>query len=99
MLWVNTSIHRAVGTASALGIMVAIPAVVGYMLIGQNIDGLPAYAFGYVYGPAFLVIVFSTVFAAPFGAAAAHKLPVKALRTVFAYFILIVAIKMGFDLL
>jgi uncharacterized membrane protein YfcA len=99
MLWVNTPIHRAIATASALGIVVAIPAVVGYIFIGKDVANLPDFSWGYVYLPALISIVSASVFAAPFGAAAAHRLPVKMLKNIFAIFVLIVAVKMGFDLL
>lgn len=91
--------HRAVGTASALGLIIAIPATIGFMLIGLGVDGRPPYSLGYINLLAWAIIVPISVMVAPLGAAAAHKLPVARLRIGFAIFILIVAVKMLVDTL
>jgi len=44
----NVPIHKAVGTASLLGLVIAIPATLGYIWQGWGVEGLPAYSLGYV---------------------------------------------------
>lgn len=91
--------HRAVATASALGVVIAVFGALGFVLIGQGAVDLPDYSFGYIYMPAFICIVISSVLTAPLGAALAHYLPVARLRKAFSVFMLLVAIKMIAELI
>jgi uncharacterized membrane protein YfcA len=84
MTWCNVAIHNAVATSAALGFPIALANVLGYIVAGQNVQNLPAGAFGYIWLPALVVIAACSVFTAPLGAKAAHKLPVKQLKRVFA---------------
>ena len=80
----NIDLRKCVATSAALGLPIAIAGTIGYMLAGMRQQGLPAYSFGFVYVPALLAIVAASVFAAPFGARAAHRWPVARLRKAFA---------------
>jgi uncharacterized membrane protein YfcA len=84
MAWCNVPIHNAVATSAALGFPIALANVVGYVLAGQGVTGLPPGAFGYVWLPALGVVALASVFTAPLGAKAAHTLPVATLKRVFA---------------
>ena len=84
MAWCNVAIHNAVATSAALGFPIAVANVVGYIVSGRTVEGLPADAFGYIWVPALVVIAACSVFTAPLGAKAAHNLPVKKLKRVFA---------------
>ena len=85
MTWCNVPIHNAVATSAALGFPIALANVVGYVVGGQNVAGLPTASLGYVWLPALAVIATCSVLTAPLGAKAAHSLPVKQLKRVFAY--------------
>ena len=56
----------------------------GYVISGQSVTSLPAGSLGYVWLPALGVIATCSVLTAPLGAKAAHNLPVKKLKRVFA---------------
>lgn len=84
MTWCNVAIHNAVATSAALGFPIAVANVVGYVISGRNVSGLPEASFGYIWLPALVVIALCSVFTAPVGAKAAHSLPVKRLKRVFA---------------
>ncbi|BEP42173.1 MULTISPECIES: sulfite exporter TauE/SafE family protein [Variovorax] len=84
MTWCNISIHNAVATSAALGFPIAVANVLGYAVSGQSVQGLPAGSFGYIWLPALAVIALCSVLTAPLGAKAAHSLPVKKLKRVFA---------------
>jgi uncharacterized membrane protein YfcA len=84
MAWCNVAIHNAVATSAALGFPIAVANVVGYIVSGRTVEGLPADAFGYIWVPALAVIAACSVLTAPLGAKAAHSLPVKKLKRVFA---------------
>ena len=92
-------IHKAIGSAAALGLVIALPASIGFIIIGWGEAGLPPYSFGYVNILIWTLIAPMSVFFAPIGAAVSHKIPVNALRKLFAVFIVVVAIKMGFEVL
>lgn len=87
-------IHQAVGTASALGLIISIPAAVGFGIIGWGQDHLPPFSIGYISLLAFALIVPCSVLAAPLGAHVAHNVSVVRLRAVFAVFLVIVSLKM-----
>lgn len=84
-------IHKAVGTAAGFGPIIAIPAVVGYMVEGWNLRiGLPL-SVGYVSLLGVLVVSPVTVLAAPLGVRVAHGLSRRSLEYAFIAFLLLVA--------
>lgn len=48
MTWCNVAIHNAVATSAALGFPIALSNVVGYVIAGQNVQGLPPGSIGYI---------------------------------------------------
>ncbi len=84
MAWCNVAIHNAVATSAALGFPIALANVLGYVVAGQNVPNLPDLSVGYLWLPGLIIIASCSVFMAPLGASAAHKLPVKQLKRVFA---------------
>ena len=91
MAWCNVAIHNAVATSAALGLPIALANVVGYVVACQSVQKLPPHSFGYIWLPALLVIACCSVLTAPLGARAAHKLPVKQLKRVFASILYLLA--------
>jgi len=96
MLWCNVPIHRAVATSAALGLPIALANVVGYVISGQQIDAHVPGAVGYLWLPGLVAVASFSVLTAPFGARAAHKLPVKKFKKVFASFLFVLAAQMLF---
>ena len=94
MTWCNVAIHNAVATSAALGFPIAVANVAGYIVSGSKVTGLPAGAFGYIWLPALVVIALCSVFTAPLGAKAAHSLPVKRLKRVFASILYVLGVYM-----
>lgn len=91
MTWCNVPIHAAVATSAALGFPIAVANVAGYVASGWSVQGLPPGAFGYIWLPALLVVAVCSVLMAPLGARAAHALPVKKLKRVFASVLYVLA--------
>ena len=91
MAWCNVPIHNAVATSAALGFPIALANVVGYAISGQGLQNLPPHSFGYIWLPALGVIASCSVLTAPLGAKAAHTLPVKPLKRVFASILYLLA--------
>lgn len=84
MTWCNIPIRNAVATSAALGFPVALANATGFVFGGLGLTQRPPYSLGYIWLPALIVIASCSVMTAPLGAAAAHKLPVKKLKRVFA---------------
>ena len=99
MAMCRVPMHTAVGTASALGIIIAIPAALGFVIIGWHADGLPPYSLGYINFLAWPLIIPASVLAAPWGAKLAHSVSVSRLRKFFVCFLVIVAAKMMWEAL
>lgn len=94
MLWCGVPMRRAIGTAAAIGIPVAMVGTLGYLASGWNITTLPPYAIGFVYTIALAGLVSGSVLTAPYGARLAHRIPVLALKRIFAVLLFVLATKM-----
>ncbi|MYM55302.1 sulfite exporter TauE/SafE family protein [Thalassovita mangrovi] len=90
----SVEIRRAVGTASAFGVVIAVPAVIGFVVSGWGVEGRPPLSLGYVNVAAAMVILPFTVGFAPVGARIAHAVDTKWIKRVFALFLFITAIRM-----
>ena len=90
----GVAIHRAVGTASALGMVIAVPGALAFAANGWTAPDLPPYSLGYVNLLGFALIVPATVLCAPLGARLAHAAPVPILRRLFALFLAATSLRM-----
>ena len=86
--------HRAVGTSSAIGVIIAVPATLGFILAGWNLTDLPPLSLGYVNVLALGLMIPTSMLGAPLGARMAHQLSRPTLNYVFAGFLLISAGRM-----
>ncbi|MCE9633028.1 MAG: sulfite exporter TauE/SafE family protein [Methylophilales bacterium] len=84
MVWCNKDMRLAVGTASAIGLPIAIFGSAGFIFNGLSISALPAHSLGFVYLPALAGITLASIFTAPLGAALTHRLPADTLKKLFA---------------
>lgn len=89
-----TPIHKAVATASGLGVIIATPSTFGFILTGLDAADTPPFSLGYVNLAAFAIISPMTVACAPLGVRLAHWLDPKPLRLAFAVFLAITALNM-----
>lgn len=87
-------IHRAIGTASGMGAIIAVPGTLGFIAIGLDQPELPPGSLGYVNLPAAFGIIVASVLVAPLGVAAAHMLSPKLLRLVFGLYLIVVGVTM-----
>lgn len=94
----NYPIRRAVGTASAVGIVIAIPGAIGFLISGQGVEGRPPLTIGYVNLVAFCLIVPTTTLLAPYGARLAHTIKPGKLKIAFALFLLATSLRLFYDL-
>ena len=90
LTWQLVGIRQAVATSAACGLPIAIMGCISYIVLGLNQPQLPQYATGFVYWPSVLVMGISSVIMAPLGVHLAHRIPTKALKSVFALLLIVV---------
>ena len=96
LTWVNVPMKRAVATAAACGLPIAITGAISNTVVGWGHQDLPDWTTGYVYWPAVLGIALTSVPCAKIGARLAHKLDAKMLKKGFALLLLVVGSKFLF---
>jgi uncharacterized membrane protein YfcA len=90
-------VHKAVGTAALLGLWIAVPATIGYLLADPPATArLPPLTIGYVSLLGLALIAPVSWWIAPWGARLAHSLDRRRLAAAFGVFLLLVAVRMGF---
>jgi uncharacterized membrane protein YfcA len=98
MTFYGQPIQRAVATSSGFGPLIAIPGALGFVWAGWGAAGLPPGSLGYVSLLGTLVIIPSSVLAAPLGVRLAHGISRRTLELAFALFLLAVSIRFLFSL-
>jgi uncharacterized protein len=101
MTFHGRSIHQAIATSSGLGVLIAVPATLGYIYAGwPRAAEFPAvaalqfpYALGYVSLIGTLLVVPTSTLVAPFGARFAHHLSKRQLEIAFGLFLLSVSLR------
>lgn len=91
----GADIRRAVGTASIIGFVIAIPGTIGYIVTGWSVPNLPPFSLGYVNLAALAAITPLSMLTAPWGAHTAHNIPRRYLAYGFGLFLILTAIRMG----
>ncbi|BBD08837.1 sulfite exporter TauE/SafE family protein [Desulfovibrio ferrophilus] len=94
LVWCNTPMHRAIGTASAIGFPIAVAGTLGFVINGLGVPNRPDMTLGFVYLPALVGIVGMGVLMAPVGVRLAHSLPVPKLKKAFAVLLFVVGTRM-----
>ena len=87
-------IKKAIGTASALGLCIAVAGSVTFFLAAKDNQDLPGWSLGYVYLPAFFGIVATSASFAKWGARLAHHLDQVVLQRLFGILLSFLAIRM-----
>ncbi|MGG7643977.1 sulfite exporter TauE/SafE family protein [Rhodovulum sp. YNF3179] len=87
-------IHRAVATAAGFGVIIAVPSVAGFLLVGAPEAGRPPFTVGHVNLVAFAVVIAMTLITTPWGVRLAHAMDPRPLKRVFAVFLVVVALNM-----
>lgn len=94
MLSWGVVLSRAIGTAAAIGVPVAVVGMIGHIIAGWSVPGLPPWSLGFIHLPALAAVVAASVLTAPFGARLAHRMPVALLKRIFAVLLYALATKM-----
>jgi uncharacterized protein len=91
MTFYGHPMQRAVATSSAFGPIIAIPGTLGFVWAGWAVAGRPPGSLGYVSLLGALMIIPTSVLAAPLGVRIAHGISRRKLELAFATFLVLVA--------
>ena len=87
-------IRKSIGTAAAVGFLIAVSGTITMILGGRIIDNVNTpFSYGYINLLGFLVFVPVTMIMARLGAKAVYKINKKILSKIFGTFLLIVSIR------
>jgi uncharacterized membrane protein YfcA len=90
----SVPIHRAVATAAGFGIIIAVPSVAVFLLVGITPESRPPFNIGAVNLVAFVIVIAMTLLTAPLGVALAHRTDAVRLKRIFGAFLTLVALNM-----
>jgi len=90
----NYPAHKAVGTASAIGLIISFPGMLIMCVLGNTPSDAPAGTFGLINLISFFCIVPLTVIFAPVGVSLVAKLDAAKLKKIFAVVLLITGLRM-----
>jgi uncharacterized membrane protein YfcA len=92
-------IRAAVATASAFGLIISIPATIGFIWGGWGDPLLPPFSLGYVNLLGFALIAPTSILATPWGVHLAHTIPPLWLKRAFAVFLFATSLRMFYSLM
>ena len=86
--------QQAVATSAACGLPIAIAGSLGFVATGWEHAQLPPWSVGYIYLPAFLGIVLSSMVFAQIGARWAHQVSPSTLKKIFAALLFVIGLRL-----
>merc|ERR1711966_632636 len=84
------SINRAIGSAAAIGFLIALFGAIGFLISGRYLNVNLELSIGFINLPAFLIFIPITTFMARIGANSAHKIEKSKLQMFFGIFLYVV---------
>ena len=91
------SINKAIGSAAAIGFLIAIFGAVGFLITGTYLKTNLPLSIGFLNIPAFLIFIPITTFMARVGAKTVHKIDKNKISKLFGLFLLVVSIKFFYE--
>ena len=99
MILYGRSIHQAVATSAALGLVISLPGAAGYMLAGlPHAAILPPLSVGFVSIPAMLLLTPTSLLFAPMGARLAHASSRRGLEIAYGLYLFAASVRFLVDL-
>jgi len=87
------SINKAIGSASAIGFLIALFGAIGFLITGNYLETNLPLSIGFLNIPAFLIFIPITTFMARIGARTVHKIDKNKISKFFGIFLMVVAAK------
>lgn len=94
LVWFRVDIKHAIGCAAFCGLMIALFGTGSFIYAGWDLHLLPDWSLGYVYLPAALGIVITSVFTARIGAKISQHLNTQRLKQLLAGLLVVVSLRM-----
>ena len=91
------SINKSIGSASAIGFLIAISGATGFLITGSYLETNIPLSIGFLNIPAFLIFIPITTFMARIGAKTVHTIDKKKISKYFGFFLLIIACKFLYE--
>ncbi|WP_076542532.1 sulfite exporter TauE/SafE family protein [Shewanella sp. UCD-KL21] len=95
LCYCGLQMRQAVGFASVTGFLIAIAGTAGYVIAGLNATDLPTWTVGYIYIPALVGIIITSMLIAPLGVKAASIWPTPILKKIFAVLLMVIGLKLA----
>ena len=92
-------IKKAIGSASAIGLIIAIVGAIGFLISGSFLDVNLPLSVGFINIPAFLIFIPITTFMARIGAKTVHSIDKNKISKFFGIFLVVVSIKFFYEYL
>ena len=93
------SINKSIGSAAAIGFLIAITGTAGFLVIGGYKDINEPLTLGFINLPAFLFFVPITIFMAKIGAKTVHKIDKQLITKLFGLLNIVVSVLLFFEYL
>ncbi len=93
------SINKAIGSAAAIGFLIALFGVIGFVITGTYLKTNLPMSIGFLNIPAFLIFIPITTFMARIGARTVHKINKNRISKFFGIFLLFIASKFLYEYL
>ena len=90
-------INKAIGSAAAIGFIIALFGAVGFLISGFYLNANLPYSIGFLNIPAFLIFIPITTLMARVGARTVHRIDKKRISKLFGIFLLVIATKFLFE--
>ena len=91
------SINNAIGSAAAIGFLIAVFGALGFLITGSYLDVSLPLSIGFLNIPAFLIFIPVTTFMARIGARTVHKIDKQRISKYFGFFLLVIGSKFLFE--
>jgi uncharacterized protein len=92
--------HQIVGTSASLGVLIAVPGMIGYMVAGLPFSDLtPPGSIGYVSLLAAMIVAPLAALSAPLGVYVAHRFTYAQLKRAFGIFLLVLSARFWLSIL
>ena len=87
-------LRYATALSVACGLPLALVGAISYAVAGMHVSDLPHWTTGYIYWPAFIGVIMTSMFVAPLGVKVSRRLPEHVTRAIFIVMLIIIGLKM-----
>ncbi|WP_026376379.1 sulfite exporter TauE/SafE family protein [Aestuariibacter salexigens] len=94
LVWFRVNVRQAIGCAALCGLVIALFGTISFVIAGWQDPRFPDFSLGYVYLPASIGIVLTSMAMAGVGARVGQSMNTQLLKKIFALFLVIISVRM-----